>query len=315
MNGAESIVKTLMAAGIDRCFANPGTSEMHFLAALDRIGGIDCSLCLFEGVVTGAADGYARISGKPAVTLLHCGPGLANGLANLHNAKRARSPMVNIVGDHTRKHAGYNTPLTSDVVAVATPFSDWVRKVENPADLTRDVCDAIAAANGPVGQIATLILPADLAWNEGTPPASKIAAPIGPHPVPDENISHAAAVIKRGEPVLIFATGAVLSMEGARALGRLNSLANVEYLAPVNGAKFERGAGRVDIARIPYDAEMALARLAHFKHILLVGTDEPASFFAYPDKPGSMVAEGCALHRFSDPDQDAVRPCTNWPTS
>jgi len=196
--------------------------------------------------------------------------------------------------------------LTSDVVAVATPFSDWVRKVENPADLTTDVCDAIAAANGPVGQIATLILPADLAWEEGTAPASKIAPPAAALQVPSENIKHAAAVIKRGEAVLIFATGAALSEEGGRALGRLSSLKNVEYLAPVNGAKFERGAGRVDIARIPYDANMALDRLAHFKHILLVGTDEPASFFAYPDKPGRMAPEGCAIHRFSDPDQDAV---------
>lgn len=306
MNGAESIVKSLTAAGIDRCFANPGTSEMHFLAALDRVGGIDCSLCLFEGVVTGAADGYARMAGKPALTLLHCGPGLANGLANLHNAKRARTPMLNIVGDHARDHVRFNTPLTSDVVDIARPFSDWVRKIDRPEDIARDVSEAIAASSGPKGGIATLILPTDLAWGPGPTPLSSAPQVPGLDPVADEVIAEAAAIIERGEPVLIFATGPALSEAGTRALGRLASLAHVEYLAPVNGPRYDRGAGRVDIARIPYDPGLARARIGHIKHILLVGTDEPASFFAYPDTPGSVVPEGCTLHRFSEAGMDAV---------
>src|SRR4051794_40399938 len=127
MNGAESLVRTLAQAGVSVCFANPGTSEMHFVAALDKVAGIRCVLCLFEGVATGAADGYARMAEKPAATLLHLGPGLANGLANLHNAKKARTPMVNIVGDHATYHLELDAPLTADIEAAAAPFSHWVQ--------------------------------------------------------------------------------------------------------------------------------------------------------------------------------------------
>lgn len=306
MNGAESIVKSLKAAGIDRCFANPGTSEMHFLGALDRIGGIDCALCLFEGVVTGAADGYARMTGTPAVTLLHCGPGLANGLANLHNARRARVPMLNIVGDHARDHVKYDTPLTSDTEAVAATFSNWVRKVDAPEDLAGDLHAALTATMDPAGGVATLVLPADIAWSDGPAPLTAPPAPPAPVPVPEEMVAEAVQLIERGAPVLFFVTGGALAPEGARALGRLARHNAVEVLSAINGARYERGAGRADIPRIPYGAAEGRQRLAHFKHVFLVGTSEPASFFAYPGQPGSMVPEGCAVHRFSDPGMDAV---------
>src|SRR5215216_5771551 len=171
MNGAESLVETLASAGVEVCFANPGTSEMHFVAALDRVEGIRCVLCLFEGVATGAADGYARMADKPATTLLHLGPGLPNGLAHVHNARRANTPMVNIVGDHATYHKEYDAPLTSDVEGVARPFSDWVRTSANPLLVARDGAAAVAAAMAPPGRVATLILPADASWGEADGPA------------------------------------------------------------------------------------------------------------------------------------------------
>src|SRR5215468_7379302 len=166
MNGAESLVRTLVAGSVDVCFANPGTSEMHFVAALDRVDGMRCVLGLFEGVVTGAADGYFRMKGRPASTLLHLGPGLANGLANLHNAKKAHSGIVNIVGQHATYHINYNAPLTSDIEGLARPMSAWVRTSPDAKSVAADGAAAIAAAKSSPPQIATLILPADTAWNE-----------------------------------------------------------------------------------------------------------------------------------------------------
>jgi acetolactate synthase I/II/III large subunit len=145
MNGAESLVRTLVAGGVDVCFSNPGTSEMHFVAALDRVEGMRCVLGLFEGVVTGAADGYFRMKGTPASTLLHLGPGLANGLANLHNAKKANSGIVNIVGQHATYHIGYNAPLTSDIEGLARPMSAWVRTSPDAKSVSADGAAAIAA--------------------------------------------------------------------------------------------------------------------------------------------------------------------------
>ena len=172
MNGAESLIRTLVAGGVEVCFTNPGTSEMHLVAALDSVTQMRCVLGLFEGVVTGAADGYARMSGKPACTLLHLGPGLANGVANLHNASRAQVPIVNIVGQHPTYHLKYDAPLTSDIEAIARPYSKWLRTASASAQLGRDGADAVVAARTAPGQIATLIVPADVAWSVGGPVAA-----------------------------------------------------------------------------------------------------------------------------------------------
>ncbi len=153
MNGAESLVETLADAGMEVCFANPGTSEMHIVAALDQVGGMRCVLGLFEGVATGAADGYSRMADKPASTLLHLGPGLANGLANVHNARRANTPMVNIVGDHATYHKEYDAPLASDIEGAARPFSDWVMTSSDSRSVARDGATAVAAAMTPPGKI------------------------------------------------------------------------------------------------------------------------------------------------------------------
>src|SRR5947199_10350010 len=166
MNGAESLVRTLVVGGIETCFAHPGTSEIRIVAALDRATEMRCVLGLFEGVVTGAADGYARMAGKPACTLLHLGPGFANGLANLHNASRAQVPIVNVVGQHATYHLRHDTPLTSDIEAIARPYSKWLRTSCSAAEVGRDAAEAILAARTSPGHIATLIVPADVAWSE-----------------------------------------------------------------------------------------------------------------------------------------------------
>jgi acetolactate synthase-1/2/3 large subunit len=218
MNGAESLVRTLVGGGVNVCFSNPGTSEMHFVAALDRVEGMRCVLALFEGVATGAADGYARMADKPASTLLHLGPGLANGLANLHNASKASTPVVNIVGDHATYHRQYDAPLTSDIETAAKPFSGWVRTSPNAQRVAIDGAAAIAAAQTPPGQVATLILPGDTAWEEGAGPAPAPAIPKRAR-VSEEAVREAAAVLRSGEPTLLLLAGPALLAHGLELAG------------------------------------------------------------------------------------------------
>lgn len=309
MNGAESVVRTMMAGGIDVCFANPGTSELHFVAALDQVGGIKCVLCLFEGVTTGAADGYARMTGRPAATMMHLGPGLANGLANLHNAKRARTPLLNIVGDHARDHVKLDAPLTSDVEGVARPFSDWVRTCREPAGVSTDTAEAIAACQGPPGQIATLILPTDIAWSDAQEPVGIQTRPARPT-VADESIEAIAGVLARGEPSLFYVTGQAVSAEGLDLLARITAATGADMLTPINNPRIERGAGRHAIERLYYPVDPALERLAPYRHIVFLETVEPVAFFAYPGKPGRLVPDGASLHRLTTPGEDSVDALT-----
>ncbi|HZC18385.1 MAG TPA: acetolactate synthase large subunit, partial [Rubrobacteraceae bacterium] len=251
MNGAESLVETLVGAGVRVCFANPGTSEMHFVAALDRVGGVRCVLGLFEGVATGAADGYARMADKPASTLLHLGPGLANGLANVHNARRANTPMVNIVGDHATYHKEYDAPLTSDVEGVARPFSHWVRTSANSRSVARDCAAAVAAATAPPGQVATLIVPADASWNEADGPAP-LPPVAGRAPVAPEAITSTARVLRSGDPAVLFLGGNALCEPGLTLAGRIAAMSGARLLAQTHNARVERGAGRVVVDFLPY---------------------------------------------------------------
>ncbi len=306
MNGAESLVRTLTACGVEVCFANPGTSEMHLLAALDQGGGPRCVLGLFEGVVTGAADGYARMTGKPAATLLHLGPGLANGLANTHNARRARSPMVNIVGEHGTAHQGLESPLETDIEAVAAPFSDWVHSIATSADVGRDTAAAIAAARSAPGKIATLIIPADAAWSEGGQPVNGLPDVAGPTAVPDTRLAAVAEILRRGEPAMLFMTGAALGERGLAAAGRIAAATGAVPLAQMSNRRTERGAGRVPVDRLRYPVDQALDQLAHFRHVILVGTREPTAFFAYPGKPSLLSPEHAAVHSLARPQDDLV---------
>jgi len=306
MNGAESLVRTLVGAGIDTCFANPGTSEMHFVAALDSVPGMRSILCLFEGVVTGAADGYARMADKPACTLLHLGPGLGNGVANLHNAKRAFSPMVNIIGDHATYHHQFDAPLTSDIEGLARPVSHWVKSSQAAASLGSDAIEAVTAALTPPGQIASLILPADTAWGDGGMAAELPGRPERP-PVADEAIRKSAAALRSGKNAALLMTGPALREEGLKLAGTLAAFSGAKLLSQTSNARWQRGAGRVSVERIPYPLDQALALLAPLDYVVLVGAKAPVAFFAYPGRPSQLTPEGCEILTLARPEEDSLQ--------
>jgi acetolactate synthase I/II/III large subunit len=306
MNGAESLVRTLVAGGVDVCFANPGTSEMHFVAALDRVDGMRCVLGLFEGVVTGGADGYFRMKGSPASTLLHLGPGLANGLANLHNAKKAHSGIVNIVGQHASYHIGLNAPLTSDIEGLARPMSAWVRTSPDARSVAADGAAAIAAARSAPPQIATLILPADTAWNEADGIAQVPAESQRPG-YSSEAVEQAAKLLHGGGARnLLLMTGSALSEQGLALAQRIAGKTGCEVMGPTFRPRMARGRGRFAIERIPYVIETALPLLKDFKNIILVEADDPVAFFAYPNKPSMLKPEGCEVHRMTAWGENSV---------
>lgn len=305
MNGAESLVRTLVAGGVDVCFTNPGTSEMHFVAALDRVEGMRCVLGLFEGIVTGAADGYYRMKGTPASTLLHLGPGLANGLANLHNAKKANSGIVNIVGQHAVYHIGYNAPLTSDIEGLARPMSHWVRTSPDAKSVAKDGAAAIAAASSSPGQIATLILPADTAWNEADGVAQVQHDTQKPTYSP-QAVDGAAKILKSGEPTLLLMTGGALTEAGLDLAERIAATTGCKVMGQTYNPRMARGRGRFHIERIPYVIESALPILKDFKNIILIEANDPVAFFAYPNKPSLLKPEGCNVHRMTAGGENSV---------
>jgi acetolactate synthase-1/2/3 large subunit len=301
-SGAESLVQTFVDAGVDVCFTNPGTSEMHFVAALDTNPQMRCVLGLFEGVVTGAADGYGRMTGTPAATLLHLGPGLGNGLANLHNAKKARTPLVNVVGDHATYHRKYDAPLSSDVEGIARPVSGWVKVSESADDVAHDGALAVQAALSPPGQVATLILPADTAWNRTTASAQALA-PAAPSAVDSDQVAAIARVLARKEPTVLLVNG-FLSASRIGALDRIAQATGARPIMDTFVPRLERGAGRAEIARLPYFGEQAAEVLAGTRHLILISTQPPVTFFAYPDKPNWLTPEDCELHTLVERDGD-----------
>ncbi len=309
MNGAESLLRTLVDSGVDTCFANPGTSEMHFVAALDRVAGMRAVLGLFEGVVTGMADGYARMSGKPPVTLLHLGPGLANGLANLHNARRAASPIVNVVGDHATTHAVHDAPLASDIAGFARPVSGWVHTSKSPLSVAADAARAVQAARQAPGQVATLILPADVAWLEAE--SSAPALPIvEPARVDDDAVVRVARVLTgaqaANESVAFLMRGASLVGEGLHAAARIAHATGARLLCDTFAPRIERGAGRAIVERLPYFAEQLVESLAGVDHLVLVGASPPVSFFAYPDKPSWCTDSRTTISYLAHPHEDGT---------
>jgi acetolactate synthase-1/2/3 large subunit len=305
MNGAESLVHTLLACGVDTCFSNPGTSEMHFVAALDRIPGMRCILGLQENVVTGAADGYARMQDRPACTLLHCGPGLANGLANLHNARRARSPVVNLVGDQATHHRVLDAPLTADTEGLARAVSVWTRTASRAATVGADCAAAVLAARMAPGGVATLILPSDTCWDEGGVVAVRLPDVPVSQAAPDA-VQSAVRALRSGEPVMLLLGGKALRAEAlALAQGIIDSVGG-QMLAQVSNARVERGQGRAAIERVPYPVDQAVERLSGLKHLVLVGATDPVGFFAYPNKPGRMAPPDCQIHVLARPEHDLL---------
>jgi acetolactate synthase-1/2/3 large subunit len=304
MNGAESLVRTLVDCGVELCLANPGTSEMHFVTALDRVPGMRPVLGLFEGVVTGAADGYARMAGKPAATLLHLGPGLGNGLANLHNARKGNVPIVNIIGDHATYHQRYDAPLTSDVKAFADTVSHWTLSSREARNVAADAARAVQAARTPPGQIASLILPADTAWNEAQGPARPLPVPSAPQ-VPDHAVNDAVAALRRGNAALLL-RGPALIGPGLAAAGRIAAAAGARLMADTFMPRIERGAGRVPVERMPYRAAPAQEFMDSVETLILVGTQAPVGFFAYPGQPSEFTPESCRVLVLAHPHEDGV---------
>jgi acetolactate synthase-1/2/3 large subunit len=296
MNGAQALIRTLADAGVNVCFTNPGTSEMHFVAALDTVPEMRAVLGLFEGVVTGAADGYGRMADGPAATLLHLGPGLGNGLANLHNARRARTPLVNIVGDHATYHKQYDAPLESDIDAAAWTVSGWVRRTMDTADVARDALDAVAAAH--LGQVATLILPADVSWTEGA--SALESKPRATTSASSAGVNEAAKALTSGEPAVLFVGGASARADQLELASRIAAATGAKLLCETFPARLARGAGRVNVERLGYLAEFAEMQLAGARHLVVAGAKPPVSFFAYPGKPSDLVPEGCEVHDAGD---------------
>ena len=303
-SGAESLVQTLVDSRVDVCFANPGTSEMHFVAALDTNPEMRCVLGLFEGIVTGAADGYGRMSGLPAATLTHLGPGFGNGWANLHNAKKARTPVVNVVGDHATYHRKYDAPLTSDVEGVASPVSGWVKVSQSADDVAADGAEAVEAALKPPGQVATLILPADTAWNR-TAATVKPASPSSAKAYDENAVDEVASVLMGDEPCVILMNGHITSDKSELA-DRIAQATGARVIMDTFIPRLQRGAGRAELLRLPYFGEQAAEVLEGTRHIILCSSQPPVTFFAYPDKPNWLTPEGCALHTLVERDQDVV---------
>ena len=303
MNGGQALIRTLVDCGVDTCFMNPGTSEMHFVAALDAVPEMHSVLALFEGVATGAADGYGRMTGRPAATLLHLGPGLGNGLANLHNARKARTPIVNIVGDHATYHKQYDAQLESDIETVARNVSTFIRWSAKPDEVGADAADTVAAACGPPGQVATLVLPADVSWSDGGV-AGRLPAPVAPS-APDESvIADISAALLSGEPACVFVGGRAGRAELLDRAAAIAEATGAKLLCETFPARLERGAGRAPVHRLAYLAEFAANQLEGLRHLVLVDVKAPVSFFAYPGKPSDLVPEGCRVHVLAPPEGD-----------
>ena len=299
MNGAQSLIRTLVDSGVDVCFANPGTSEMHFVAALDAVPEMRGVLALFEGVVTGAADGYGRMADKPAATLLHLGPGMVNGMANLHNARRAHTPIVNVIGDHALTHKGFDAPLESDIDSLNGWTHGWSRTSTDTASVGKDAAEAVAAARA--GQIANLVLPADVSWGDGGEPATPVD-PAAPTAVDDARIGAIADVL--GESTVILLGAGATRERGLRAASRIAAATGTKLFAETFPARIERGAGLPAVDRLGYLAEQVQWQLTGVRNLVLVGAKAPVSFFAYPGKASELTPDDCAVHTLAALGED-----------
>jgi len=302
LNGAESVLRTLADSGVTVCFANPGTSEMHLVAALDRVPGVRGVLTLFEGVASGAADGYARMAGGPAATLLHLGPGFGNAFANVHNAYKGRTPLVNLVGDHAVAHKPLGAPLASDVESVARPASHWVRTVRDARSAALDTAEAVAAARS--GAVATLIVPADAGWEESLGPVAP--APVAPLPaVPSEAVEASARVLRQGGAALLLG-GAATSARGLDLAARIAAATGATLLRDTFAARLARGGARPRPLGVPYLTEPAVDALKAFSSLVLVDTQRPVGFFAYPGQPSLLADPSTSVLALAAPGEDAL---------
>jgi acetolactate synthase I/II/III large subunit len=303
MNGAETLVKTALNAGIEICFSNPGTTEIPLVMALDSVPGIRAVLSLFEGVCTGAADGYGRMLDRPAMTLLHLGPGLSNGLANLHNAKRAHTPLFNVIGEHASWHRAADAPLTMDIESLAGTVSKWLRTCESASTLSRDTANAIAAAMR--GQVSTLIVPQDYQWTECDNRTVRVPQ-LSFDPADQDLIDRSAALLRTHEPALLFLGGKALRRRGLQAAARIKAATGCDVLSQTLFAHMERGAGIPPVSRLPYFPEHALAVLSKYRSVVLAGLEEPVAFFGYKDMPSRLLTADQQAVRIDGENQDLL---------
>ncbi|WP_439101447.1 acetolactate synthase large subunit [Congregibacter sp.] len=303
MNGAEALLKTLVESEVEICFANPGTSEMQLVSAIGQTDAMRPVLCLFEGVVSGAADGYARMADKPAATLLHLGSGFSNSLANMHNARRAGSPIVNIVGDHASYHLQFDAPLTSDLPGITRWGSHWTEIAHSPEELSAAGARAVQASMKGNGQIATLIAPADHAWTEASEAAPALPKP-EPLMVAANRVNRIADAIRNGKKSVIMLGGMALREDNLAQLGAIAEAHNVTLICATFPTRLQRGAGRAVVQRLPYFAEQAAEALEPFEQLILLGVAAPVSFFAYPGKESWLTPEHCELLTLAEPSED-----------
>ena len=312
MNGAESLVRTLVHNEVDVCFANPGTSEMHFVGALDKVPGIRCVLGLFEGILTGAADGYYRMKGSPASTLLHLGPGLANAMASIHNAKKAHSGMVNIIGQHTLQHLELESPLTADIEAIARPVSHWIKTSKRSQELSKDGAEAIENAKKAPGHISSLILPADTAWGKGGN-IIKAKEIVSRTKVDQEIIKNVAKFLSNGKNSTLLLGGGALTEEATLLAGKISKKTGCGIITEAANARLSRGAGRLAMLRIPGAGvvDRAISMLEKAGQLVLVGSKPPVAFFGYPDKPSILYNENVPIMNLVNVDEDILSALTD----
>ena len=303
MNASDALIKTLISNGAEVVFANPGTSEMHLVAAIDTHPEIRPVLGLFEGVVSGAADGYARMSGKSAVNLLHLGPGLGNSFANIHNANKALSPMVNVVGDHATYHLKYNAPLTSDLDNLAKSVSDWVGRSNSVDDLCDLGNEAWQNANAFPGQISTLIVPADCAWGDFKGDIPKPLEKIKPSAIDHSLVSESIETLKLDGSIL-FIGGKFLDESCLKRAAEISSATGCRIVTDTFISRIRRGVGLPIIEQVPYFAEMAEEFLKNTSGVVFIGTSVPVSFFAYPDKKSYLLPTETKIINLCSPNQD-----------
>ena len=297
MNVSEAILHELVGLGVEACFGNPGTSEMHLVASFDRVGGLRPILGLFEGVCTGAADGYARMAGKPAATLLHLGPGLGNGFANLHNARRGHSRMINLVGDHATYHRKFDAPLQSDIHSIAKPVSDWIGDPVSGEDALAKTREAFEVAMRPNGGLSTLVVPADIAWSEmkGAAASAKRVRPAA-KAVDMKLVRDAAAALRSGETKALFIGGHAGLEKPLAIAAAIAAKTGARLFCDTFVPRLARGRGRARPERVPYLGEMAVMMLQDIKHAVMVGTKPPVAFFAYPNKPSTFLSPQCKTY-------------------
>ena len=312
MNGAEALITALADAGVDVCFANPGTSEMQLVAAIDKEPRMRAVLGLFEGVVTGAADGYGRMMDKPALTLLHLGPGFGNGSANLHNARRARTPVINMIGEHATYHRQFDAPLTADIEGFARPVSNWVGISESPENLANVGLEALDVAKTYPGKVASFITPADHAWTELTDAPAGVSPTTveSPPRATEDAIEAATAALQKGAQAVLFLGGMALREEALYQAGRIQTATGVRLVTETFYTRHQRGAGRVPVERLPYFGEQATEFLEGTDQFVIVGSKPPVSFFAYPGKPSELIPSEAITTLLADPRTDALDALT-----